>query len=489
MKKLLNTIDRFYWKSGIADDVPAMTYFLLVSLLPFSLGILVVASLIFGDYLSTQSLLQTAGGILPLQAREFIAESAVSTKANSPWLLAFSVFAMAWTASGAIGIIERCSARINHSRRYPAFFGKLRNIAFGFLIAGAIVAGTAAIVVANGTAATLHLGSFWPKAIPFLHSIASILVCTFIFRYVTKDRIAWKDSFRGGIFSGIILQTSPYFISLYISNISASLENFFITLGVLVLICYLMSNCFLCGIGIAGKAWQIPQHENLLSSPYQSVLSNGSQKMRNWQQTLQWRIPQIIEKYHLKNLQPLVAKDKVLAKAIWQNQKVFLTLAFQKPKRWPQSSVVPKIIFFEDDLLIYEDLSNDKPVFRLTENFDITQHEAMTLLQTTKITKGTEPPLQPAFPNMWSSLYKMFPNDPSKIKHFVNQRNIWLPGIHFCVGDHNAYFVHPFAKSIPEGLFYALVIQQQTNKQSFLEKFPSANIWLDILPQLNLDTD
>ena len=42
----------FWWGQGIADDVPALTYYLLLSLAPFALGLAALEALLLKDILS-----------------------------------------------------------------------------------------------------------------------------------------------------------------------------------------------------------------------------------------------------------------------------------------------------------------------------------------------------------------------------------------------------------------------------------------------------
>jgi uncharacterized BrkB/YihY/UPF0761 family membrane protein len=45
-----------YWESGVADDVPAMAWFLLSSLVPLALGLTALAAVLLGDYAQAQAL-------------------------------------------------------------------------------------------------------------------------------------------------------------------------------------------------------------------------------------------------------------------------------------------------------------------------------------------------------------------------------------------------------------------------------------------------
>jgi len=39
IRRAADRVVQFYWGQGIADDVPALTYYLVLSLAPFALGV------------------------------------------------------------------------------------------------------------------------------------------------------------------------------------------------------------------------------------------------------------------------------------------------------------------------------------------------------------------------------------------------------------------------------------------------------------------
>jgi len=46
MRRAFQRIFDFYWGQGIADDVPALTYYLLLSLAPLALGLAAIQALL-----------------------------------------------------------------------------------------------------------------------------------------------------------------------------------------------------------------------------------------------------------------------------------------------------------------------------------------------------------------------------------------------------------------------------------------------------------
>src|SRR4029453_14648960 len=55
----------FYWGQGIADDVPALTYYLVLSLAPVALGLAALQALLLSDVQSALSVVDTLNRFLP----------------------------------------------------------------------------------------------------------------------------------------------------------------------------------------------------------------------------------------------------------------------------------------------------------------------------------------------------------------------------------------------------------------------------------------
>ena len=63
MRRAFRRIFDFYWGRGIADDVPALTYYLLLSLAPLALGLAAVQALLLKNLLSAIEVADPETGI------------------------------------------------------------------------------------------------------------------------------------------------------------------------------------------------------------------------------------------------------------------------------------------------------------------------------------------------------------------------------------------------------------------------------------------
>jgi uncharacterized BrkB/YihY/UPF0761 family membrane protein len=144
IRRVLDRIFNFYWGRGIADDVPALAYFLVLSLAPFALGVAAVA-LRLDDALTALSVASQINRYLPETIHGDVERLVVGTRESTPQLLIVAIVAMLWTTSGAIGVIERCLARMLDLPRHNIIFGRLRNMGLGAIVAaGVILAAVAA---------------------------------------------------------------------------------------------------------------------------------------------------------------------------------------------------------------------------------------------------------------------------------------------------------------------------------------------------------
>ena len=96
MRRTWREFAALYWDSGLCDDVPALAWFLLSSLVPLALGLTALAAVVLGDYAHAQALADRAAGVLPRDVHDQIVQLVLRTKNGSPLLIAGSLVAMVW---------------------------------------------------------------------------------------------------------------------------------------------------------------------------------------------------------------------------------------------------------------------------------------------------------------------------------------------------------------------------------------------------------
>jgi membrane protein len=255
MRRLLQRAFDFYWGEGIADDVPALAYYLVLSLAPFALGVAAVA-LRVDDALTALSVAAQINRFLPEEIHGDVENLVVGTRASSPQLLVVAVVAMLWTTSGAIGVIERCESRMLGGRRHDIVTGRLRNMGLGAMVAAAVILATVATSALNDLSDALSLrGTVPPAVLIVLAAVGSVLVFATIFRYAPRAHLRWRSCLAGALLSGLGLQVVPAVVSLYVEA-AAGLQavRLFLVLAVVLLGLSIMATLVLVGAGIAASA-------------------------------------------------------------------------------------------------------------------------------------------------------------------------------------------------------------------------------------------
>jgi uncharacterized BrkB/YihY/UPF0761 family membrane protein len=253
MRRLFGRIFAFYWGEGIADDVPALTYYLVLSLAPFALGLAALEALLLKDVLSALQVVDQLNRFLPDTLHDDIRRLVLGTRDDSPLLLVVAIVAMLWTTSGAIGVIERCLARITDGPRHHIVVGRLRNVALGGLVAVAVILASLSISVVSDFSYKLRADSGIPgSTIVVINTLGSILVFAAIYHLAPLGHIRWIPALKGAVPAGIAIQVVPAIVGLYV-RAAAGLApvQLFLLLAVVLLGLYIVARAMLVGAGLA----------------------------------------------------------------------------------------------------------------------------------------------------------------------------------------------------------------------------------------------
>jgi membrane protein len=255
MRGLPRRVFDFYWGQGIADDVPALTYYLLLSLAPFALGLAAVQALLLDNVLSAIQVADQINRFLPDAVHRDITRLVLGTRDNSPFLLALAVVTMLWTTSGAIGVVERCESRMLGALRHSIVIGRLRNLALGAGVAVMVAAASAAAPVIGDAADTLRFRGALPGGtLVALNTLGSIVVFAAIYRYAPRTALRWRSAFVGAIPAGVAIQAIPALVGLYVGNfVGFAAVRLFLILAIVLLGLYVMATAILVGAGFAVK--------------------------------------------------------------------------------------------------------------------------------------------------------------------------------------------------------------------------------------------
>ena len=256
VRRLGSRVFEFWWGRGVADDVQAHAYYLLLSLSPFALGIAALQALLLDDVVSALQVATQINRFLPEAVHGDVQELIVNTRANSPFLLALAIASMLWTSSGAIGVIERCESRLLDQSRHDVVVGRLRNVALGALVGFSFVLSSGSAPVIGEVAAVFDLRGALPGGLVLLMNAAgSVVVFAVIYRYAPKRPIGWKAAFLGALPAGVAIQAIPALVGLYFGAAAGfAAVRLFLLLAVLLLGLYVMATVMLVGAALASRA-------------------------------------------------------------------------------------------------------------------------------------------------------------------------------------------------------------------------------------------
>jgi membrane protein len=255
MRHVPKRLVRFYWGEGIADDVPALAYYLMLSLAPFALGVAAV-TLRVDDALTALSVAAQINRFLPEEIHGDVERLVLGTRDSSPQLLVVAVVAMLWTTSGAIGVIERCLSRMLQLQRHDIVIGRLRNMGLGAMVATAAILAVMATSALNDLSDALALRGTVPPGVLFVVAgVGSVLVFATIYRYAPMRPLRWRACLLGGVPAGVGLQVMPTVVSLYVSAVAGlQAVRLFLVLAVVLLGVSIIATLVLVGAGIAASA-------------------------------------------------------------------------------------------------------------------------------------------------------------------------------------------------------------------------------------------
>jgi len=255
MRALGRRLVAFYWGDGIADDIPALTYYLVLSLAPVALGLAAVEALLLPDSVSALDVVRELNRFLPESVHRDVEQLVLGTRDNSPLLLALAIAAMLWTTSGAIGVLERCISRILDAERHAIVTGRLRNMLLGAGVALVFALGVVSAPTVGKVAEALDFGGRVPGLPALLAQVAgSVVVLAFVYRHVPRRLLAWRSALLGAVPAAIGVQLVPTLVAAYVSAAAGfAAARVFLVLAVVLFGLYAIAFALLVGAAVAAR--------------------------------------------------------------------------------------------------------------------------------------------------------------------------------------------------------------------------------------------
>jgi uncharacterized BrkB/YihY/UPF0761 family membrane protein len=255
-RRLLREGVSLYWESGLANEVPALAWFLLASLVPLALGITALAAILLGDYARAQALAERISQILPPNAHDQVVQLILRTQRSSPLLIIGSIAGMLWTSSGAVGVLDRGLSQLLGRPGKGIVRGKLHNIAVAGAVAVLVVLMVTAASAGTGLVRRLELDPVLTRlSVPIISIAVTSTLCAGVYRVLGGEGLEWRSAFAGGLVGGVLLEVTPTVAGYYLRFVAGRtpVAVFLVLAGVLAT-CYLAALALLLGAGIAVRA-------------------------------------------------------------------------------------------------------------------------------------------------------------------------------------------------------------------------------------------
>lgn len=248
LKRTSQSILDFYWGEGIAYQVPALAFYVLVSLAPLALGVVALASLAFGDLITPERVAEELSNSYPVGVRDQVVELTRTVNEQSFWLLSLSIGVMIWTSSAAIGVIERMIRSIAGAGPYPKIiWGRIRLLGLGALFATLVCCS----ILIGAT-----VGSDVGRVGLFVGSVLfSAVILAVIYKLAPAIELRLSSCLLGALPAALVLQITPLAVSQYVKagGVTLSASGIFVSLGVLLTSCFILSQGILIGAGLAAR--------------------------------------------------------------------------------------------------------------------------------------------------------------------------------------------------------------------------------------------
>jgi YihY family inner membrane protein len=254
MRRVGRELSRFYWGSGISDDVPALAWTIVVTLVPLALGLGALATVIF-EKGTVQAFAERAANVFPKEIHHDVVKLITDTRKQTPLLLTLAVAGMVWTASGSIGVIERCLSRLLNRDRADPFRRKLRHL---WMSAGLVVVIALLVIVVTETTQLGHrLGIDGTVTtlvgLPAIGVLVAV-ICALLYRLAPRGEIPWRPALIGGLPAAAVLIATPTVVRYYLEGVASrsAIGVFLVLIGVLFT-CWGAAFGLIIGAGVTAR--------------------------------------------------------------------------------------------------------------------------------------------------------------------------------------------------------------------------------------------
>ena len=231
-KGLLGRLRREWGRNKLSDAAAALTFYGVLSLFPFLLFMVALASLVIQPA-QVQALLGELGREVPQAFSQLPSEQlAKLTSGPSRGVLTFSALAAVWSATaGVVSLMQALNTAYGVTEGRPRW--KVYAIALGMMLAGAVLAVLAGLVAVAAPALATRLGEPWTMLVGWLRlplaALLMMILWATLYSVLPDARQKFRFILPGSVVGVLVWLAASLGFSFYVSHFS----TFGITYGAL----------------------------------------------------------------------------------------------------------------------------------------------------------------------------------------------------------------------------------------------------------------
>lgn len=236
----------------MAADVPALAYYLLISLAPFLLGVTAIAAQVADTDRIIEDITRRASDELPLELKSSLIEVIQHAQESSGWLLLIAVVGCLWTCSGAVGVLVRCKHRLLGRDPFHPTLGRLREIGLAGLVVVLVVILAGMAAVGGGLVERLGI-DLTGLEVGALAWIVTLAVLEMLYVLGPRGQVSPRSALSGALPASLLLQVVPLVVALYTDYATSTVNvaQLFLILVLLVVGATLSAQIILGGATLA----------------------------------------------------------------------------------------------------------------------------------------------------------------------------------------------------------------------------------------------
>jgi len=241
-KNTLGRLRREWKRNKLSDAAAALTFYGVLSLFPFLLFIVALASLVIQPA-QVQALVGALGSEVPEAFSRLPSEQLTQlTSGPSKGVLTFSALAAVWSAAaGVVSLMNALNTAYGVTESRPRW--KVYGIALGMMLAGAVLALLAGLLAVAAPALATWLGEPWTTLVEWLRlplaALLMMILWATLYSVLPDARQKFKFITPGAVAGVLVWLAASLGFSFYVSHVSTFSVTYGALGGIVVLLLWM----------------------------------------------------------------------------------------------------------------------------------------------------------------------------------------------------------------------------------------------------------